>query len=216
MFDALQLGMIPLGILSQPITIRYLVDTNFGFTTQDLTLDVPDLNPTLEVLSRFCPSIWERTYGAALSSSAKCSIATVVFWKTSASIVMTVPFLTRSGGVRLTPASQKNSGVAVLHTGHSDRFARRRVYLPAIPAAWSNDGMLNETGKTRLMNQWFTIYMAFKGSALANPYRWLIAYPRVVESGSGNFFGVAFREPFSIRVCSHTAKPPEGSGLDWP
>jgi hypothetical protein len=216
MLDALSLRMIPLGILQQPLTFRFLLDTPFGFTYQDLTLDVPGLNTDLETLSRFGDSIYKLVYGSAASASVHCSLATVVFWKATSALIMNVPLPTAGGQVNLPAGTKENSAVVVLHTGHGDNYARRRLYIPGFPRAWSHEGLLNGTGQTKLYNAVATWYMAFKGSALANPYRWLIAYPRVVQSDETNFFGVAFRQPEFFRICNHTGKPPDGPGLDWP
>lgn len=216
MLDVLSLGMTPPGIYGQPLTFRFLLDTPFGFCTQDLTLDVPDLSLELGPLQRFASSIWTATYGSALSSQIHCSIVTVVNWKTTSPVLITVPIITVSGGVHIAAAERKDSGCVVFHTGHGDNYARRRLYLPGIPRNWVHEGLLNGTGQTALMNLMFKLYMAFKGGELPNPYRWMIAYPRVVASSVDNFFGVGFREPQFFRVCNHTGKPPEGAGLDWP
>lgn len=216
MLDEISLRMIPLGILNQPMTFRFLLDSPHGFTYQDLTLDIPDLQTDLETLSRFASSIYNLTYGSASCTSLQASIATVVFWKATAALIKTVPLVAAGGQVHATHGAREDSGVVVLHTGHADNFARRRLYIPAMARNWVHEGVLNGTGQTQLYNAVATWYMAFKGSALPNPYRWLIAYPRVVQSDETNFFGVAFRQPEFFRICSHTGKPQEGSGLDWP
>src|SRR5690349_5000035 len=216
MFDALALGMIPITLTQQPYTFRFLLDTPHGFTVQDLTLDIPDLPFDLEVMTRFVSALWPATLGSALSSEVHCSIATIVNWKGVGGITMIAPLSSGTGGQHIAGAGQKDAGVVVMHTGHVDTFARRRMYLPSIPRNWVHEGLLNGTGQTEIMNQWFRMYMAFKGGELQNPYRWLIAYPRVVASDETNLFGVAFRQPEFFRVCSHTGKPPEGAGLDWP
>ena len=216
MLDALSQGMIPLGILNQPLTFKYTVDTPFGFTNHELTLDVPDLSLDLAVLSRFASSIWASVFGSALCNTVGSSICTIVNWKTSGSILLTVPLIGAQGRQSGPSGNAKQSGVLVLHTGHGDSYARRRIYFPGMPRRWQFDGLLNGTGQTQLYRTVATWYMAFKGSALPNPYRWLIAYPRVVEAGTGNFFGVAFRQPEYFRICNHCGKPPEGAALDWP
>jgi hypothetical protein len=216
MLDALQLAMIPLTGTTQPLTFRFMIDTPFGFTTQDLTLDIPTLPFTLEVMSRFAPSLWSTCFGSASSASVHCSIATVVNWKGTGGFILSVPFVTQSGRVHTTAASQDESGVLILHTGHTDNFARRRIYLAGMPRNWQFQGLLNGTGQSEIYNAVSRMYMAFKGTALANPYRWLIAYPRVVEAGETNLFGVAFRQPEYFRIANHCGKPQEGISLDWP
>jgi len=216
MLDALQLGMIPLGIFPQPLTFRFVVDVPWGFTHMDLTLDIPDLPFEFEVLNRFCPSLWQGAYGSKLSSSAKTSLATVINWKGVGGLSMTVPFVTQSGFLNTTPAKERETGVAVLHTGHADNYARRRMYFPAMPRAWQTGELLNATGEQKIYDAVAVQYMSFKGSELYNPYKWLIAYPNVVPGETGNLFGVAFRQPLGVRVCTHCGKPPEGAGLDFP
>ena len=216
MLDALQLGMIPLGFTNRPYTFRFTLDTDFGFTTQELTLDIPDLPFELAPLTRFARSLWPATVGSAAGRSVFCDLCTVVNWKADTGLMLTLPVGGVRGGSFLHPATRDNSAVFVLHTGHSDNYARRRIYVPGSPAVWFRDGIMTQEGRTGAYNVATTWYMAFKASALANPYRWLIAYPRVLESSDTNFFGVAFREPQFIRFPSHCAKPPEGASLDWP
>lgn len=208
-------GMIPLDQLSWPMTFRFHLSTEFGFTWQDLTLDIPDFRDHLEATTRFAPALWRDFVSSLTTASTLLEFTEVVEWKRSPlpQLLLALPV----GGKNTSrPAKQEESGVIVLHTAHTDRWSRRRFYLPGMPRSWQDQRRLSEEGISNIYAGVAILQMGFLAPELPRPFSWYIAYPDMVERTPANLVGVAFRAVEWIRICSHTSKPPEGAGTDWP
>lgn len=208
-------GMIPLEDLAYPITFRFHLSTAWGFTYQEMTLDIPELQDDLAAIDRFCHALWSVFIATAITASVELFLAEALQWK-KGGLPLLMPTSFGNGKIHGTPADMKESGVIVLHTAGVDNNSRRRFYLPGMPKIWQDNRRLSQTGITQLYN-WTSVFtMAFLAPELPRPFDWLIAYPRVFDFKPSNVWGVGFRYVERCRVCWHTSKPPEGAGTNYP
>lgn len=210
-----QLKMIRLEDTQNPLTWRFNLSTPFGVTSQELTLDVPEIADNLAAAHALGRRIWTDLIASAITRRCTLDFQELVRWKISP-----LPNLGATGGPTGSsnlPATNKfNSGCLVLHTGHTDSFARRRFFLPAMPAVWVVDGSLTPQGMTNLYRFSSIALMSFANAIGGSPMRWLIAYPDVGPVDIGNLRGVAFRTVEYVRVCKYCDKAPDSVPINWP
>lgn len=210
-----KLEMLSLGELAWPVSWLFRIYTPWGQTTQQLHADVPQLVGEPEFSRKLGLRLWSASLAVASTSS--CSLLTweTVCWKESP-----VPFaMVAQGATGLQPGpgtGRQHSAQLVLHTGHLDSYARRKIPLPSIPRAWTVDGAIAPAGWSPLLTVVEGLNIGL-GSALATrPYRWLLAYPEAIPAHVGNGNGVAFREVKGVRLCQYLDRAPEPSEYPFP
>lgn len=210
-----QLKMIGLDELTNPLTIRFNLSASWGRTSQEITIDAPDLIDQVPASLVWAYKLWDLCIANAISHSCTLDLIELVTWKT-----WPLPSVGagggRSGHLTLPPAHRDESACVMMLTGHGDKWGRRRLFLPDIPRFWQINGVLTEVGMREVYNSVAPLFMATMGPEFDWLYRWLIAYPDIVEPDPSNVRGVAFRRVSHLRVCAYTAKPPDTVPLDWP
>lgn len=198
-----------------PITWRWHMRGPFGDTRQELTLDVPALYSSLEPSMKLGAGVWARAIAPAITHDVELIGWDTVMWRLApAGLPMTT--FGMYGGAPGPTAARDDSGCVILHTGHDDSLARRRMFYPGIPAGWVHDGLLTGSGMQNLQTVTRGAYIGMSGQWNGGPYRWLIAYPGLLTPTIDNGDGVAFRTVEYLRVCQHTEKAPLLSGEPWP
>ena len=207
--------LLELEALAWPITIRYQVRTDYGDTSQELTVDVPALQGAYEPSWKLGEELWRRAVAPATSGHAELIGYDTVLWKLAPAAIPT-PVYFCPGGLSGAHGPRTQQGCLVLHTGHLDRRARRRFHLPAIPASWHEGGLLTPSGLRALDGWGKTMFMGLNGEMWGGPFAWYIAYPEALPATAANGNGVAFRRVAFVRSCWHTAQAPELSQSPWP
>lgn len=197
------------------MTWHYEVLTRWGWTSHDLTADVPMLAGNQDASRLFGQALWQLAIAPAISGTAELRIMWTATWR-QISVPVPVP-VSGARGLQLgSGTSREESAQLVLLTGHNDDMGRRRIFLPAVPQNWVRNELLQPLGMealTTLVRGW---YMGLRPIAPDIRLRWLIAYLDVIDGEVGNPYGVGFREVNYVRVCQHTDRAPElPSGL-WP
>lgn len=198
-----------------PISWRWMIQTPFGPTSTVLSVEAPQLEDKPEASARLGKLLYMLAVAPATTMSTHPSFQETVCWKNS-----DVPFaegVTQMRGMLLSStSSREDSAVLVMRTGHPDPRGSRQFHLGGIPASWSSDGMLNETGARQLQTHARGLLAGMVAGVGDLPYRWVIAYPRSVPISGPIGQEVSFRYVQTLRVCQYTSKAPELSGLIWP
>lgn len=212
---ASDLRLIDLDDLTNPLTFRYNMATSWGISSQELTCEVPELSNEIPPALAFGRRVWTDHIANAISRTAELSFIEMVKWKTTP-----LPFLgasgAPSGAVFGAGSARKDTATLVLHSGHADKFSRRKFFLPGSPAAWSVDGVLTQTGLDQLYALSAAMFMGMGAGLLGGPIVWLMAFPGAVDVTPANLRGVAFRRVEWVRIHSFTSEAPDEVPLDWP
>lgn len=211
--DARKLYMTPLSHHVWPITYTWLMDTAFGPTQQTITVDAPLQALSTAGAQRLGRLLWQVMLAPAITSSTSSFLFFMTQWM--ASPISTPVPMQPVEGQRFGPASRRDdTPQIVMLTGHVGDSGKRRLFLPGAPRSWSSDGQLVTPGWENIIQHCRGLMMGFGDIAPSQALKLLIAYPDVIEPEIGNPGGVAFREVRHLRVCSHTDKAPEASGID--
>ena len=210
--DAHALGMINLHELAWPVTFTYFIRAPWGETQQTLTVNAPQLEANTEATRRLGPLLWSVLTAPAVVGDVSMYLCWTTIWKAYA-------VLPPAGGLELRgnlfgPASRRvDTPQIVMLTKHPDNAGRRRLFMPGAPRDWSSGGMLTTQGWEQLLAHAAGCMLGLAEPGLVSGLEWLIAYPNVLEASLANLPGVAFRRVTHLRVCQHTDKAPEPSGI---
>lgn len=207
--------MIALDNLTWPVSFRYVIGTPFGFTQQEITTDIPELEGLQAETAAWGFKLWQTTIAKAISHDAELEILEYVMWKLPPA-VFTAGTGAPAGGSALSGSPREHSGQLTLHTGHMDKFARRDFYVPRMPNAWQSEGVLNDAGQRGMYGLAAVLAMGFNSLNAGGPLRWLIHYTGVVDAEPSNLLGVAFRAVQFVRVKTYCMPAREGINLLWP
>lgn len=198
-----------------PVSYRFHIDGPWGRSQYDLTVDVPALAGLPVETGKFGRLLWLSTVAHATSILVNCWKYEAWAWKSAAGFCP--PDSPPGVGFRLGAAAGRlDAGCVMMHTGHLDHYALRRLAIGGIPAAWVNEGLLTRAGMGALESLAQTWLIGLRGVDTGGPAQWLLAYPHVVQPGLGNFFGVGLRRVDFLRVTHHTTRAPEPAGSPWP
>lgn len=208
--DPATLGMVALADVAWPISWRFDLRAPWGFTQQFLTVDCPELWDDVDSSVRLGRSLWRRALATASVRDLELLSYDTVTWGVGTPPQPTI--VTDSHGLQLGVGTGRADSVQlVLHTGHMDRWARRRVPLPAVPSSWVRDGSLTSGGWgiTRTLAQ--ALMLGGMGAFVGSPFQLMHAYTGVVPAATDNPQGVAFRRVTHVRVVQFTDKAPDAS-----
>lgn len=205
----------PLEDYAWPVTYRYRMRAPWGDTQTEMSLDVPALQGDLNSSLKLGGELWRRAIAPAITRHVELLGTDVVMWRYQPSALpMSESF---SKGLLVgTPAPRADSACLVLLTGHFDKMGFRRLFLPGIREAWVAGGLLTRTARGALQDLSYSLVMGLCTGIVGAPYTWLIAYRDLLPATSSNPSGVSFRPVQGLRVCHHTEKAPEPSGMPWP
>lgn len=210
--DAAQLSMLPLTDFLHPITFRYWVGAPWGLTRQALTVNAPNFLGNAEALLRLGRLLWLGVTAPAVTTSVRLELMAIHAWRGSG-IGVPQPVAETKGQRTAFTAPREQSPQLLMLTGHPDDDGKRRFFLPGVPRNWVADGLLTPAGWEELMGHARSIIMGLGAEGGAQPLDWLWAYPGALEPTLENPVGVAFRRVRHIRVCYHTDRAPDVSGV---
>lgn len=215
MSDLQQLGLLALSSFQWPITYRYTYATPWGLTRQEITLDVPPLNGYLQESADFGVVWWRSSIATAISEQvaliscqAQIWFGATFPWPAFAGLV--------SGRYPGAAAGRNECACIMMHSGHRDDLAMRRLLLPGTPRAWVEDRMINPTGLRQLETMSAFLVMSSFGFVedLPGPIGWAVRHTNVrrgplhVDQG--------FRKVKYLRVNQYTSRAPDASVEPWP
>lgn len=215
MTEAADRNMIALEDLANPITYRYNLATSWGVSSQELTLDIPELAGLSAESIALGRRVWSDLIAVAISHVCQLSFLEMVRWKQGPAVILGATGAP-AGASFLGGTAFENSGHLMLHTGFTDRFARRNLWVPNMVSTWQADGVLTDAGQRGLYGLAAVLSMGMGIVGIGGPIQWLIAYPDVVDATPANLRGVAFRRVEWIRVMTYCGKAPDEVPLDWP
>lgn len=205
--------------LVEPVTFHYEMRTPWGWTAQDFTVDIKVLLSDPAYIGPIGWHLWRSTIATAISTHVRLDLLWYVRWRVAPLATPYVGSQSAEGRQYHDASPRDRSGTVVMHTGHTDSYAARRLFLPAIPTVWHSDGMLNDRGWDSMMTwaQGVKMGLAWETSGgLGGDMQHLLAYPYIIPPTIGNFGGVLFRPVKWLKVCQYLGKAPElPSGL-WP
>lgn len=210
-----QLGMIAIDELTWPISYRFVTVGSQGWTQQDLHVDAPGLNNDHDHSLALGRLLWQGVVATATTANVQLAYAFMVAWHISPLAEPFAPIGAR--GLRLGRAAPRaHSPVLLLHSGHNDDDAARRVFLYGAPAEWQDGELLTDAGWDNLMPWAYGLAMGVLANFCGGEVQLLHAYPRRVDVVPENLGGVAFRRVSSLRVCQYVDKAPALSSELWP
>lgn len=213
--SASDLEMIDLDDTANPVTCRFNLSTSWGPSSQELTLDIPALDGKLPETALFFERVWAGCIANAIGRRVTLDFVEIVLWKSFPLGQVFAPIF--PSGKRSGPYTSRNeSGVLIMHTGHADRYARRKMFFPNMPSSFMHERVLTHTGMTALYDVAAIMYMGLNEPELFSPATWLLPYKGVVAVSPANISGVAFRRVHSVRCCSYCDDAPDEVPLDWP
>lgn len=205
----------PLGDFAWPITWRWHMRAPWGDTRQEFTVDAPELYGGLQESIDLGLVLWQLVIAPAISGEVKLIVHDTVCWRLApAAVPMSHAF--ERGGALGTPAARANSPVVMMHTGHLDAMALRRLYFPGAPSTWVAGGLMTPTGLGRLEGHMQGVYIGLARELTGAPMRWLIRYPDLLPATAENPSGVSFRLVEYLRIVHHVDRAPDPSGEPWP
>lgn len=209
------LKLLPASSFVWPVTWRYEVQAPWGWTQQELTADVPMLFGEPGRSALLGRLLWQTAIAPAISRDVHLRAVWTATWK---EISVPIPIqVDGHRGVQFGKSTPRDhAGQLVLMSGHNDSWGRRRLFLPSIPNAWVDGGLLAPAGWQALLTHARAMYMGLRPLAPGAVMRWLIAYLEDDHIAPANPYGVHFREVTSVRVCWHTDKAPERTSGLWP
>lgn len=194
-----------------PITWRYTVRAGWGLTQQELTVECPQLAGKPGASKDLGLLIWGSSLALASTTDVSMLEWSTICWRGDAIEIPDVAL--GAHGAQGPPGTDRaNSGQLVLHTGHLDTWARRRLPLPSLPVGWVNGRRLSFQGWNALLTLAEGMIIGLQLAQFGGPYQQLIAYDGLFEPSLGNFRGVAFRRVMKVRVCQDTDRAPEPPG----
>lgn len=198
-----------------PVTYRWLYAAPWGLTQSELTVNVPALRDNVAASGKLGYALWERSVAAATTGSTVLQAVDFIPWRFAPAPLFGLepPVAGLLAGIA---APRAESGCLVMHTGHLDRLATRRLPLPGIPYRWIADRLVTVGGRQALEAVGQLMIMGMGGTLTGSPMTWLVAYPGLLEPTISNPSGVAFRTVEYLRVQWHTMKAPEPSSEPWP
>lgn len=213
--DAEQLQVQELHDFEWPITFRWHMQTPFGRTQQDFTVDAPGLRDDIEGSMALGHVLWQRSIAPAMVTDVELTHHDTVMWRFVAAGLPQLNTANR-GMLAGTAAPRDDSACIVMHTGHMDHRAVRRLIIPGIPSAWASDGLIGVGARHALESLGQGLIMGLARHLTGSPMLWLLAYPQLLEPQSDNPSGVGFRKVEYLRIAWHTDKAPLPSSEPWP
>lgn len=199
---------IPLADLSWPVTVLWDISTPFGLAHLELTVDIPALTDKPLETEFVCTQLFSDAIAPAISFQCTLVAGANYVWKLGRAVDRDPRF---PGGTQPALAAPKGHGVAVvMHTGHTDRRARRRLILPGCPRGWiDNTGQVTEHGAGKLLTHLRGMFGGLNGSVENAPMAWLLAYPDAITDPLTGTKHPGFRRVEWLRLCSYTVPVPD-------
>lgn len=201
---------------NEPVSYRYEVQTPFGLLIQYLSVDIKILIQHPESIPAIGISLWSSIIATAISRSCSLSLMWYVRWRAGPLALPAGMLFTPEGHQGGTPANKNHTAIVLLHTGHADGYAARRLYLPSTPLSWQADGMLTARGWDALMPIMQGASMGLSADVMGGDLQLLNAYPRVIPPTLENLAGVLFRRVTHLKVMQYTDKAPDYNSDVWP
>lgn len=210
-----QLDMLGVDDLTWPITYRYVVAGGRGWTTWELSVDVPKLNAKIDESIQYGIQFFNATIATAI-----CTSIDLVYFDYFLHKGAAVPGIFGPGEGRgklfSTPAPRDKSAVISFNTGHMDKWGRRRHFLFGMPFNWQDGNLLTERGWDGAMHYAQLLAISLNAHFIGGDLQHLVAIWNVLPHTLDNPFGVAFRRVTSYNVFQYVDKAPDISEDLWP
>jgi hypothetical protein len=209
------LKMLGADELTWPATYRYVCQGGGGWTSWEITVDVPAFNGLHDETVALGSRLWDASIATAICSSIDLVYFDYMIHKESPAASIAGGF-TNSGRLFGLPAPRRSSGVLTFNTHHDDQYGRRRHYLYGMPNNWQDANGLTSRGWDGCMAYAQLLAMGLSSHFGAGMMQLLVAYWNVVPVTLDNLYGVGFRRVASYNVFQHTDKAPDLPSTSWP
>lgn len=197
------------------MSVQYAMTTPWGWTQQVLSFDIPGLEAAPDKTAAVLWNYWQGLAATAATRNASLIYITYVQWKSSPAPNIYAGL--QLSGLHFGPAAARDrSGVLLLHSGHDDKNACRRFFVPSMPVSWQDGELLTDAGWDGLMALAHGWAMGVLSNYCGGEAQLLHAYPRILPIVPENLGGVAFRRVVSLRVLQYVGKAPDWSSEMWP
>lgn len=210
-----ELSMIAPGDLEWPLSFRYNIRTSFGWTQNEIHVNVPAMTDKPDLAPALGWELWRGVVAPATCWSSSVDFMQYVVWH-QAPVGLPYVGLENRGTRFETSCSRDQCAVLLLHTGDRDDAAGRRLFLPGMPRTWQADGVLTSRGWDACMELAHGVAMGMNVGTIGAECQLLNAYPGIVPPTVENLGGVGFRRIASLRVCQFVDKAPDQSSAIWP
>jgi hypothetical protein len=201
---------------NDPVSYKFDMRTPIGLISQELSVDIRYNVQNDVTIPRLGVELWRGVIATAINRDCSLDLVWYVRWRSAPLALPHAPPLFTHGDQVGATAPRHRTVVTVMHTGHSDNYASRRLYLPSTPANWQSAGLLNARGWDSLMVWAHGVKMGLAGLEIGGDLGHIIAYPFIIDPEPGNLGGVLFRKVTHLKVMQFTDKAPEWTGNIWP
>lgn len=212
--NAFSLGMIPFEIYFKSFVCVFWLTTDYGVMKHELCFYSEGFYMDPDHLQAYVKRLWDATISRLIHLTCILERTDIIPLDGGAPFTVIQPPITCSG-LFTEVARQGEVPLIVFDTGHCDQYSLRRFSIPMANRAWQKDGILTDKAFATLYDFWAVFHMAFLTIDPVPPVLWLLHYRDVVERTTTNPYGIAFRRPEFIRICSHTGRAPDTVTLDW-
>jgi hypothetical protein len=209
--------MIGLDGFNDPVSFHYEMRTPFGYMAQDLSVDIKILLSEDSYVPAIGEQLWRAVIATAINHEVHLDLMWYVRWLRGP-LALPWPPLGSTNGRQFGAWTPKDeTPIVLMHTGHADDYAARRLFAPAAPRTWVEDTILSKRGWDSMMMWAHGIKMGLAADEIGGDLQHIIAYPGIVPASIENPAGVLFRRVTHLKVVQYTDKAPDGlpSGL-WP
>lgn len=201
--------------LTHPVTWRYHVRAPWGLTQYELSADVPGAAGDLDLSMKVGLEVWRAGVAPATSMETELLMHDTVAWRMFP-VAMPMGHLGVIGQSPHAAAPRERTPVLVMHSGHPDSFARRRLFLAGAPANWVGPASITLAGVEGLQTAARGLLGGLAGQVYPGPLYWLLAHPRAIEPVGGGPAQVGFRYVYHLRICDLVERAPQPTSEPWP
>lgn len=198
--------------LQWPVTFNWTMSVPWGFARMALTVEAPTLVNDPMATAHAVNQLWTAAIAPAISFLTTLVDGGAYLWKLGWSTSRDGTFPVGMNGIF--PAGPSHGVAVVMHSGHTDRAARRRLIFPTCPRAWIDDhGQLEHDGAGKMLTHLRGMFAGLNGTIENAPMAWLLPNPTAFHDPITGFGRVGFRSVEHLRLCSYTVPVPDIDAL---
>lgn len=192
--------------LTYPYRVRWYLSTPDGPSYTQLCLDIQNSDGDGEKALQLMKIWWVHVFAPLSCMSVTLERIQVDALKLGPTSGFLVDGQTH-GHLLSDAAELRDSMVIVLHSFDLDSWGKRRLYIPGIPRAWVDRGVLKVSGRNAGHTAGRTIQNAAGWHGLGGPYKVVIYRPPGAYPAQGGLLQHGYRKVAGYRILTFTDDP---------